>query len=414
MSSKSSSNKFSRRDILKMTAMAGAGIALGASGFGAVTAMSDVFDKQANASPKEQGDVISFFGKHQAGIATPQQAYAYIAAFKLLTEDKQEVIKLFKQWTDLGAKLSEGKINTETSINDFVPPADSGEADDFSSSKLTITFGLGSTFFIKNGIDRYGLAQQKPKQLKDIPPMPKDALQEPFIGGDLCIQVCADVQQVAFHAIRNLIKTASGLAEVQWIQAGFLNKKDGQTPRNLFGFKDGTANPSPDDQAAFQSIVWASEDEPDWMNGGSYMACRKIQMMLEVWDRSSFKNQEDTFGRKKSSGAAYGKLNEHDAVDVTQLPFNSHVRIAKETGQQIFRRAYSYTDGMDPTTGNLNAGLMFISYQKNPETQFIPMLRKLSQFDMLNEYTKHIGSALFAVPGGIRKGEYLAQRLLEK
>jgi deferrochelatase/peroxidase EfeB len=149
------------------------------------------------------------------------------------------------------------------------------------------------------------------------------------------------------------------------------------------------------------------------MNGGSYMACRKIQMLLEVWDRISLKDQEDTFGRKKISGAAYGKVNENDSVDVKQLPNNSHVRVGKESGQQIFRRAFSYTDGLDQTTGNMNAGLMFISFQKNPEVQLFPMLKKLSQIDTLNEYTKHIGSALFAIPGGIRKGDYLAQSLLE-
>lgn len=412
MSSEIKPNTVSRRNLLKASAIAGVGMAIGASGFGAVTAMSDVLERPSNKD-KASKSTIPFYGEHQAGIATPQQGFAYIAAFNLLTDQKQEVIKLFKNWSSLAYALSIGQANKETGSNDFLPPTDTGESEDLSPSNITITFGLGSSFFLKDGRDRFGIASKKPKHLQDIPAMPRDALKDPFIGGDICIQVCADDQQIAFHGLRNLMKSANGIAEIKWIQSGFLSSPDGKTPRNLFGFKDGTANAKPRDESAMNRIVWAGADEPDWMTGGSYMAVRKIQMMLESWDRSSLKSQEDTFGRNKKTGAAYGKAKEHDSVDLSQLPRDSHTRVAKETGQEIFRRAYSYTEGMDPTTGNINAGLMFISYQKDPDTQFLPMLKKLSQVDRLNEYTKHIGSAMFAIPGGIRKGEYIAQNLLE-
>ncbi|KAB2328731.1 deferrochelatase/peroxidase EfeB [Cytobacillus depressus] len=414
MSSEKTSNKYSRRDLLKMSAIAGVGVALGAGGFGAVTAMSDVLAQPSSKENKKiNNDVIPFYGEHQAGIDTPQQDYMYIAALHLITDHKQEIIKLFKEWTNLSEALSKGSVKTASSSNDFLPPADTGESEDLTSSNLTITFGLGPTFFMKNGVDRFGIANQKPKYLKDIPLMPRDAIQEPFVEGDICIQVCADNQQVAFHAIRNLMKASNGVAEIAWMQSGFLNKADGKTPRNLFGFKDGTANPDNNDKKSLNEIVWADQDEPGWMKNGTYMAFRKILMTLEIWDRTSLKSQEDTFGRKKMSGAAYGRVNEHDSVDLSQLPANSHVRLAKESGQQIFRRAYSYTDGIDQTTGHMSAGLAFISFQKNPEVQLIPMLKKLSQVDLLNEYTKHIGSAMFAIPGGINQGEYLAKNLLE-
>ncbi|XYJ24008.1 hypothetical protein ACSE3M_09140 [Bacillus velezensis] len=55
------------------------------------------------------------------------------------------------------------------------------------------------------------------------------------------------------------------------------------------------------------SIVWVQSGEPDWMTGGTYMAFRKIKMFLDIWDRSSLKEQEDTFGRVKSSGAPFGQ-----------------------------------------------------------------------------------------------------------
>lgn len=409
-----SSKKLSRRELLKLSAVAGAGMALGAGGLGAVTALSDGrFSKTATVTANEKDVVVPFYGEHQAGIATPQQTNAYIVSFNVMTNQRKDVIKLLKEWTNLSYTLSQGKVKGNDTVNDFQAPTDTGESEDLSASRLTITFGFGPSFFVKDGVDRFGIAKHKPKYLKDIPPTNAEVLQENFVGGDICIQVCADDQQVAFHAMRNMIRTATGIAIVHWMQQGFINAPDGKTPRNLFGFKDGTANPSSDDNKSLQEIVWAEDNETDWMKSGTYMACRKIQMFLEMWDRTSLKAQEDTFGRKKSSGAAYGSVREHDKVDTSQLPNVSHTRIAKETGQQILRRAYSYMDGMDQVTGNIDAGLMFICFQRNPDKQFVPMLKKLSEIDMMNEYIKHVGSAMFACPGGINKGEYVAQQLFE-
>ncbi|RDI45918.1 iron uptake transporter deferrochelatase/peroxidase subunit [Falsibacillus pallidus] len=404
--------KYSRREMLKMSALAGAGIAVGASGLGTITAIADkLFVSPAENDDKKQ--TVPFYGAHQAGIITPQQSYSYTASFNLLTDDRQQVIKLFKKWTEIAAAMTVGQEIGSGFSNDWLPPKDTGEAEDLSTANLTITYGLGSTFFRKDGKDRFGVASRKPKYLRDIPKMPGEALDEAYTGGDICIQVCADIQQTAFHAIRNFIKNAIGTAEVKWIQGGFLSAPTGKTGRNLFGFKDGTANRSVKDKSGHQKIIWADSSEPSWMIGGTYMAIRKIKMFLEVWDRSSLKDQEDTFGRKKDSGAAYGNVKEHQEVNAEKLPANSHVRLAKSMKQEIFRRGYSYTDGIDQKTGSINAGLFFISFQQNPDKQFIPMLKLMSQKDKLNEYTKHIGSALFACPGGIKKGQYMAQGILE-
>ncbi|ASK62683.1 deferrochelatase/peroxidase EfeB [Virgibacillus phasianinus] len=403
--------KVSRREIIKMSLLTGTGIAIGASGLGSIATMTEAFGDTAE-QPKKKDNTIPFYGKHQAGIITPQQTYTYVAAFDLQTDRKQEVIDLFKQWTQLSAVMSAGQVE-HAYENDWLPPKDTGEALGLTAAKLTVTFGLGSSFFEKDDVDRYGILKKKPRHLKPIPAMPRDGLEDPYIGGDVCVQVCAEDQQVAFHAIRNMIKTGIGKAEVKWLQSGFISAPKGETPRNLFGFKDGSANVPATNQDALNQIVWVDDDKQNWMNGGSYLAFRRIQMFLEVWDRSSLKDQEDTFGRKKLSGAAYGKSEEHAHVNEEKLPPNSHVRLAKSTGQEIYRRAYSYTDGVNPRTGAIDAGLAFISYQKNPDKQFVPMLKKMSLRDNLNEYTKHVGSALFACPKGVQKGEYIAQGLLE-
>ena len=82
----------------------------------------------------------------------------------------------------------------------------------------------------------------------------------------------------------------------------------------------------------------------------------------------------------------------------------AHIRLASPDnhgGAKLLRRGYSYTDGQDPLTGQLDAGLFFICFNRDPRTQFVPVQRALSQNDLLNEYIKHTSSALFAVPPGL-------------
>jgi deferrochelatase/peroxidase EfeB len=76
---------------------------------------------------------------------------------------------------------------------------------------------------------------------------------------------------------------------------------------------------------------------------------------------------------------------------------------------RILRRSYNYTDGLD-ADGQLDAGLIFICYQNDPE-HFVRIQRRLGASDRLNEYISHIGSALFAVPPAPREGHYLAEGL---
>jgi deferrochelatase/peroxidase EfeB len=53
-------------------------------------------------------------------------------------------------------------------------------------------------------------------------------------------------------------------------------------------------------------------------------------------------------------------------------------------------------------SGELDAGLFFMAYQKDPRTQFVTLQRKLGAHDALNEYIQHVGSGLFACPPGVK------------
>ncbi|WP_256757015.1 iron uptake transporter deferrochelatase/peroxidase subunit [Cohnella sp. WQ 127256] len=415
MDSNNKKDQISRRDFLKISASVGVGLAIGASGMAAIENIVSPSSKSTSTTDngKLMDESIPMYGEHQAGIITPQQTYMYLASFRITATDREAVIRVLRDWTKF-SHLSVAGGTMRTGDNPMLPPSDTGETLDLLASRLTVTFGFGPTFFMKDGKDRFGIANKMPLHLKDIPRMPRDYLDPSLSGGDVCIQVCAEDQQVAFHALRNFIRLSSGSVTLNWLQEGFISGgAAGQTPRNLFGFKDGTANVLHQTSDGYKDVVWVGEDEPSWMQGGTYLAYRKVRMLLEVWDRSSMTDQEDTFGRHKESGAAYGMKDEFDKPDPSQMPIDAHVRLAKESKQLIHRRGYSYTEGVDPLTGNVNAGLLFISYQRNPEEQLIPMLKLMQSKDALNAYATHVASAMFACPGGLREGQYIGQNIME-
>ena len=76
---------------------------------------------------------------------------------------------------------------------------------------------------------------------------------------------------------------------------------------------------------------------------------------------------------------------------------------ARFDGAKMLRRGYNFTDGMDPRTGRLDAGLFFIAFVRDPSTQFIPVQAELGRSDLLNEYIKHSATGIYAVPPGLAK-----------
>lgn len=392
--------KMDRREFLKKAGIGGAGLALGVSGASAFFANKAQEEKKIS----DGGEEISFYGEHQAGITTPMQKNIYFVVLDLHSTDKEEVIQMFKDWTDYSSKLVDGELVKKDGSNALLPPSDTGETVGLNPYRLTLTFGVSADFLKKMGLEK-----KRPKEFRDLPPFPKEQLQEKYTGGDIVIQACADDEQVAFHAVRNLVRKARNTVTMKWSQSGFAAIGDRMsTPRNLFGFKDGTANVTKEKD--FDKVIWTDSD--DWMKGGTYMAVRRIQMFLETWDRTNLQEQENTFGRYKESGAPFGKKDEFDEVDLDLLPVDSHVRLAKEVNKPIYRRSYSYSDGIVEKTGQFDTGLLFLAFQKNPDS-FVKVQTNLGAQDKMNEYVTHIGSSLFACFAGVKKGEYLGQKLFE-
>jgi deferrochelatase/peroxidase EfeB len=389
--------------------------------------------RDAASGGDDPSPIEPFWGPHQGGITTPPQSHSYTAALDLVTTNRDDLIAMLRAWTSAAAGMSLGQPVLATGPNSAARP-DSGETLGLPATRLTLTFGFGAGLFAKDGKDRYGLAAQRPPALVDLPRFNGDELVETRTGGDVSVQACADNPQVVFHAVRQLVRLAYGVAKVRWAQTGFIPAgSPNQTPRNLMGFKDGTSNPPIDDPAALERFVWVGAEGPEWMSGGSYVVMRRIRIALEHWDRMPLDFQERTFGRHKYSGAPLGLEEEFDPPDLNAtdkdgepvIPESAHVRLAaaaSNDGARILRRPYSYNDGVNFITERwppwrqgieYDAGLFFVCYQRDPRTGFIKIFDKLSKFDMLNQFVTHTGGGLFACPGGIAQGEFIGQRLIE-
>jgi len=412
-----------RRGLFGLAAAGGVGAVAGiAAGAGIVGAAGAASGTGTSAR-------YDFFGAHQAGITTPAQDRLHFAAFDMAPgATRDDLASLLRDWTDAAARLTQGLELGETGAtggSPVAPPDDTGEALGLPASGLTITFGFGPTLFAADGVDRFGIAHRRPAALEPLPRFTGDALVPERSGGDLCIQACADDPQVAVHAIRNLSRIAFGRAVLRWSQLGFGRTSSTSTsqvtPRNLFGFKDGTANLKAEEPDAVAEHVWVGADAgPAWMVGGSYLVARRIRMVIESWDRVQLAEQEDLIGRTKGEGGPLSGGGEFAPVDLEAtdaggapaIAPDAHVRLAHpelNDGIRLLRRGYNFVDGND-ALGRLDAGLFFLSFQNDP-ARFVAVQRSLAA-DGLNEYLKHVGSAVFAIPPGIREGASIGDALL--
>ena len=381
----------------------------------------------APAAPR--ADTHPFFGEHQSGITTEVQDHLHFAAFDVMdTTSREELVELLQDWSYAASRMMLGlEVSASGAVGGSpeAPPDDTGEALGLPASNLTITFGFGPTLFrTADGADRFGIAAQAPEALAPLPPFLGDDLDPNHTGGDLCIQACADDPQVAVHAVRNLSRIAFGRARLRWSQLGFgrtsRTSAQQQTPRNLFGFKDGTANLLATDEDALAEHVWvSSEDGPAWLAGGSYLVARKIAMKIETWDRVRLVEQEQITGRAKGSGAPLSGGDEFTAPDFATLSASggtaidpaSHVARAHPDhngGIRMLRRGYNYVDG-NTVLGRLDAGLFFLGYVRSPD-RFITVQRSVAT-DLMMEYLLTIGSGIWAIPPAPSEGSFVGAAL---
>ncbi len=413
----SEASSSSRRAVL--AGGAGAALAGAAAGWSWVTRPEPA---AAATAQEPAAGVVPFRGEHQAGITTAAQDHLHFVALDVVTDDASRLRDLLTEWTTAAERMTLGAEAAPGGVvggGQWEVPQDTGEALGLAPAHLTVTVGYGPSLF--DG--RFGLGRRRPDALRELPTFAGDDLDPARSGGDLCVQACSDDPQVAVHAVRNLVRMGFGVVAVRWSQLGFGRTSSTSTaqatPRNLFGFKDGTANIKAEDAQALEEHVWVSaHDVPGgaaWMAGGSYLVARRIRMHIEVWDRTPLVEQEGIFGRDKKVGAPLGRDGEFDDLGLERVDdsgeavvaVDSHVRLAHSStlgGARILRRGYNFTDGSDGQ-GHLDAGLFFVAFARDAFTSFVPMQRALARADVLNEYIEHTGSAIFACPPGLAPGD---------
>lgn len=144
------------------------------------------------------------------------QKNIYFVVLDLHTTDRDKIIQLFKDWTDYSAKLVEGELVKKDGQNALFPPSDTGETVGLNPHRLTLTFGVSASF-----LKKMNLENKRPRLFRDLPLFPKEQLREKYTGGDIVIHACADDEQIAFHAIRNLIRKGRNAVPLRWSQSGF-------------------------------------------------------------------------------------------------------------------------------------------------------------------------------------------------
>ena len=385
-------------------------------------------EKTVKPQPGQEASAsaVPFYGTHQAGIATAAQDYLSFAAFDLTSNAVEDLRGILQEWTTAAASLTAGEPYHPAVQESGQPPADPGEAIGLPPAQITITIGFGPTLFGTPGNDRFGLAHAKPRMLKPLPPFQGENLDVNSSGGDLCVQACANDPQVAFHALHVFSRIASSAASLRWSQLGFGRTSSTShtqaTPRNLMGFKDGTDNIRGEEAGAMNDYVWVQpNDGPAWMTGGTYLIARRIKILFDVWDSAPLEAQQRAIGRDKLTGAPLGSTSEYDPVNLAAssngellIPTDAHIRLANPQvngGEHILRRGYSYSEPSEPGSGQIDAGLFFIAFQRSPERQFIPLQRRLAASDALNQHTIHTSSAMFACPPGASPGGFIGDML---
>lgn len=406
----------SRRSFLRGAAAGAAGATLTG---GVLIGGARADARAAEPGPSPAGR-YPFHGPHQAGILTPgpagKQAAAGYAAFDATAAGRAELTDLFRTLTARARFLTTGGVPPELGVAS--PPSDSDVlGPEVPADGLTVTLSVGSSLFD----DRYGLRPHKPNELVPMRVFPNDTPDPAWLHGDLLLQLCANHPDTIHHTIRDITKHTRGGMQPRWKIEGYASPpRPSGTPRNLLGFKDGTANPT---GTRAEHLVWVDDPaEPSWAQGGSYQVVRLIRMLVEFWDRVSINEQQDMFGRRRDSGAPLDGNNEFDEPDYAAdphgqvIPLDAHIRLANPrtpatANQRILRRSYNYDLGVD-ANGTMSAGHIFTCYQQDVRRQFETIQQRLINEPLVDYVQPFGGGYFFALPGVEDTGDWYGRALL--
>jgi deferrochelatase/peroxidase EfeB len=374
-------------------------------------------DDASAAAPAPTDTAYPFEGDHQAGILTPAQRCASYVAFDVTAAGRDELVAMLRALTVQSRLLMSGGTPPDAGLT--ATAEDNGVlGPNLPTDGLTITTSVGASLFD----ERFGLAGRRPRRLTRMPAFDDDALDRAWCDGDVLLQIGGGHNDTVAHALRQIMRATRGALQPRWRMDGFQSPpRPTGTPRNLLGYRDGTANPATSDADAMDELVWthAGGGEPAWVEGGSYHVVRLIRMLVEFWDRVSVREQNNIFGRDKATGAPLTGTHEKDVPDYgddgtgTPLIFgDAHIRRASDSGNpggsRMLRRSFNYDRGVD-TNGNLDMGLIFTAFNQDLERQFATVQRRLAGESLVDYILPYGGGYFFALPGVRGSGDWLGR-----
>ena len=386
----------SRRSFLTSTAAAIGAVGLsGGDGLAAtpIAAASDLDSR------------VPFDGPHQAGVITPGDNEATFASLDAIALDRGQLAVALEALSARARDLSQGTVARIGEVDD--PPADSGTLGTvIAPDRLTVTISFGASLFD----DRYGL--KRPDGLTTMPAFADDDLDPERCHGDVLLQICANRRDTVVHTLRELLRPVRDAFALRWTIDGFqsADRTGGGSRRNLFGFRDGTANPDVRDDALMSKLVWTPE-------GGTFQVVRVIRMHVEFWDRVGLREQETMIGRDRATGAPLGGRTEFQDPKLEADPkgeriaMDAHIRLAHDAGDgRILRRGFNYHRGFD-AAGTLDQGLIFVAFNQDIERQFATLQKKLAGEPMVDYITPVGGGYFYAPKGASRPGDWVGSHL---
>jgi deferrochelatase/peroxidase EfeB len=377
---------------------------------------------ESEANYDELHGVVPFDGIHQAGILTPPQMQATLASLDSIAPTRLYLQEALQALSTRARELCQGGAYPLRSLDE--PPFDSGVlGTDIAPDDLTVTIAFGSSLF--DG--RYGLAKSLPPGLRRMQAFPIDDLDQSQCHGDVMLQICSSHRDTAAHTLRELLRTVMGNLQLRWTVDGFRGAKRGptphSTPRNLFAFRDGTANPDVTDSALMNQLLWlpSSSGPRAWTAGGTFQVVRLINMHVEFWDRVGLGEQQRMIGRYRDSGAPLGGTSEFENPDYTsdpegkRIPLNAHIRLANPrtaatADQRLLRRSYNYQRGFD-SAGQLEQGHAFVVFNQSIQRQFETVQGRLMEEPMIDYITTVGGGYFFAPPAARGSGDWVGSGL---
>ncbi|MFF2747686.1 Dyp-type peroxidase [Kitasatospora sp. NPDC058048] len=383
-----------RRALITGGAVAAAGLGAGAAALALGGGDGRADPGRPAAAPEPSA--VPFHGERQAGVTAPQQPATQLLALDLApaaTSDGRAALRgLLGGLTRVLAEAAAAR------------PADA-RLRDGRPAGLSGLVGVGPGLAARLGLN------VPPALLTELPAFPGDRLDPARGGGDLVVQLCA-VDRWPLSVVAEQVGEAARAAgaTVRWTQSGFLARTaGGATPRNLFGFKDGTANPDGTDSGQW---VWGP---PGPYEHGTTLVYRRIRMDTAAFAALSGDRQEQVMGRRAGDGAPLTGTAEHDEPDIYTknpdgsyvIPATAHVRLSSprlDGGARMLRRGYSYDDGPG------DRGLLFCAFMRDP-AQFTRVQNRLAARDALNAFVEHTASAVAYVLPGAPEGGTLGDGL---